>query len=152
LILAENIFEKHPLTPLFTQLERLLGEAKIEKPVGRGRRPVFSHLQILKCVVYQVFYKVTGFRELEWRLSLDPIACRIIGLATVPDHSPLSRRMGQLEETLYSRLFFAILSFLLPDTRLCYWDSTALRSTPYDQDSDVGKVPDWGVFEDTNAT
>jgi hypothetical protein len=97
-------------------------------------------------VVYQVFYKVTGFRELEWRLSLVPIACRIIGLATVPDHGTLSRRMGQLEETLYSRLSFAILSFLLPDTRLCYWDSTALRSTPYDQDSDVGKSTRLGSF------
>lgn len=146
MILAKNILEKHPLIPLFTQLERLLGEAKIEQRTGRGRRPVFSHLQILKCVVYQVFYRIIGFRELEWRLRLDPIACSFIGLSTVPDHSTLSRRINQLEETLYYHLFQAILSCLLPDTRLCYWDSTALRSTPYDQDSDVGKSTRLGCF------
>jgi hypothetical protein len=119
LILAKNSLENHPLVPLFTQIKRLLGKATIEKPSKRGRPSVFSDLQILQCVVYQVFYQIIGFRELEWRLQLDPIARGLMGLTNVPDHSTIARRIGRLEETMYYRLFQAILSFLQPDTRIC---------------------------------
>jgi hypothetical protein len=105
----------------------------------RGRPKKFSDAQILKCFVYQVFSRIRCFRELEWKLQQDHWVIRAIGLEQVPDHTTLFRRMRKIEENLYFCIYQEIIEQLEPQTRVCYWDSTALRSSRYDRDSEKGK-------------
>jgi hypothetical protein len=105
----------------------------------RGRPPKFSDAQIVKCMIYQVFYRIKSLRELEWRLRYDSHARTWIGLSEVPDHSTLSRRVTTIEKSSYELLFHEILHRLNPQTCITYWDSTPLRASRFDQEAQKGK-------------
>lgn len=85
-------------------------------------------------------------RELEWKLKQDFWALRSIGIVEVPDRSTFCRRVKQIEEGLYSSICNEILNELEPESRVCYWDSTPLRSSRYDRDAEKGKGTRLGWF------
>jgi hypothetical protein len=105
----------------------------------RGGSKKFSDVQILKCFVYQVFYRIRCFLELEWKLQQDYWAMRAMDLEQVPNHTTLCRSMRKIEENLYYPIYEEILDELEPQSRICYWDSTALRSSRYDQEAEKNK-------------
>ncbi|MBA4496596.1 transposase, partial [Paenactinomyces guangxiensis] len=100
----------------------------------------------LKCLVYQVFYRIRSFRELEWKLTQDYWARRSIRLKAIPDHTTLCRRVKQMEESLYAKLYEEILTELKPKTRISFWNSTALRASRYDKDAEKRKATRLGWF------
>jgi hypothetical protein len=140
LIVALNISKENPLLKLFEQVDRLLEGYQETKAVPtRGRPKLFHDAQILKCMVYQAFYRIVSFRELEWRLSHDPVARCLIALTKVPDHTTLFLRAKELEESLYHEIYRLMLVLLQPDTRICMWDSTPMRASKYDREARKGK-------------
>jgi Transposase DDE domain/Transposase domain (DUF772) len=136
----------HPLYEIFSEIDELVWRF-VETPLNRRGRPQqFSDAQIMKCLVYQVYYRIRCFRELEWKLKHDYWALRTIGLNQVPDHTTFCRRTRKLEENLYYPMYQEILSELEPQTRICFWDSTALRASRYDRDAEKGKGTRLGWF------
>ncbi|MBA4495560.1 transposase [Paenactinomyces guangxiensis] len=117
-----------------------------ETPSRAGKPKKFSDTQILKCLIYQAYYRIHSFRELEWKLNQDHWTRRCIGLDEVPDHSTFCRRAKQIEQGLYAPLYEELLFELEPKTRVCYWDSTALRASRYDRDAEKGKGTRLGWF------
>jgi hypothetical protein len=136
----------HPLYQIFSLLDDLLMRFAETHSRHRGRPKKFSDVQILKCFVYQVFYRIRCFRELEWKLQQDYWAMRAMDLELVPDHTTLCRRMRKIEENLYYPIYEEVLDELEPQSRICYWDSTALRSSRYDQEAEKGKGTRLGWF------
>lgn len=123
---------------IFAQIDKLFRCLEPEKP-RKGRPDRFQDVQIMKCVVYQIHYRIVSFRELEWKLKRDYWTLRAIGLTEVPDHTTFCRRIKRLEEQVFGTLYQQILFQIDPKTRVCYWDSTALRSSRYDQDAEKSK-------------
>lgn len=137
--------KNHPLSQIFLHIDQLCSRFS-ETHSRRGRPRRFTDAQIIKCMVYQVHYRIRSFRELEWKLKQDFWALRSIGITEVPDHSTFCRRVKQIEESLYGSLYDQILDELQPKTRVCFWDSTALRSSRYDKDAGKGKGTRLGWF------
>lgn len=135
----------HPLSELFSLVDQLC--SRFEETRSRQGRPRrFSDAQIVKCLVYQVYYRIRSFRELEWKLKQDLWALRGMGISEVPDHSTFCRRVKAIEEDLYYRVYQEILTELQPEARVCFWDSTPLRSSRYDRDAEKGKGTRLGWF------
>jgi hypothetical protein len=139
LILALNITEENPLLNLFQQIDHILEGYQEESKPRRGRPRLFQDVHILKCLVYQAFYRIVSFWELEWRLVHDPVAQALIGLKKVPDYTTLFLRASELEGTFYHEMYQVILHLLEPDCRVSMWDSTALRASRYDSEARKGK-------------
>jgi hypothetical protein len=135
----------HPLYQTFQLIDDLCARFE-ETYLRRGRPRRFTNAQIIKCMVYQVYYRIHSLRELEWKLKQDLWALRSIEMVEVPDHSTFCRRVKQIEESLYSKIYHEILDELEPESRVCYWDSTALRSSRYDKDAEIGKGTRLGWF------
>jgi hypothetical protein len=130
---------------IFQEVDALL--MRFDETHGkRGRPPKFTNGQIIKCMMYQVFYRIRSYRELQWRLQRDHWAKRAIGLTEIPDHSTFCRRSKVLEESVCYELFQELLSELQPSTHVCYIDSTALRASRYDRDAEKGKGTRLGWF------
>lgn len=110
----------HPLFQLFSLVDQLCTRFEETSP-RRGRPRRFSDAQIIKCMVYQLYYRIRSFRELEWKLKLDFWALRSIGITEVPDHSTFCRRVKQIEEDLYGDLYDQIIDELQPKTRVCFF-------------------------------
>jgi Transposase DDE domain/Transposase domain (DUF772) len=138
LSLARLSSKNHPLAEIFAQIDKLF-RCLEPKETRRGRPNRFQDVQIIKCVVYQIHYRIVSFRELEWRLRRDFWVIRAIGLSEIPDHTTFCRRIKRLEADIFGILYHQILSELTPETRVCYWDSTALRSSRYDRDAEKSK-------------
>ena len=142
MILALNLTRENLLLQLFSKIDNLLqglGENNHQTVTRRGRPQLFSDVQIMRCLVYQAFYRIVSFRELEWKLHHDPIAKALIQLEKTPDHTTLSLRAKQLESTVYEPLYQIAVDFLHPDIRLCFWDSTYLRASRYNHEARRGK-------------
>lgn len=139
LILALDVSNDHPLSQVFQNIDSMLASLDVQSKVRTGRPRLYSDVQIVKCLVYQAFNCIFGFRELEWRLQHDPISKAIIGLPKVPDHSTFCLRAQELENTLYHQLYQLALTRLEADTRICFWDSTALRASRFDQEARKAK-------------
>lgn len=135
----------HPLYEIFHEVEALF--VRFEETNGRRGRPIkFSDVQIVKCVIYQVFHRIRSYRELEWRLKQDHWAKRAIGIYEVPDYSTFCRRSKALEQSKCYQLFQEILLKLQPKTHICYLDSSALRASRYDRDAEKAKGTRLGWF------
>jgi hypothetical protein len=135
----------HPLFQIFQLVDQLCSRFG-ETCSSRGRPRLFTDEQIVKCMVYQVYHRIQGFRELEWKLTQDLWALRSMGISKVPDHSTFCRRTKEIEDGLYGELYQEILGELEPQSRVCYWDATALRSSRYDKDAELGKGTRLGWF------
>jgi transposase len=135
----------HPLSKIFNLIDSLVLQLSFPS-TGRGRPKKFSDLQLIKCLVYQVFYRIRSFRELEWKLKQDYWAMRAIGLTEVPDYSTFCRRAKRIENRLYFKLYQLIIDKLCPDTRICIIDSTSLRASRYDRQARKGKNTRLGWF------
>lgn len=127
----------HPLSQIFQLVDRLCSRFE-ETCLRRGRPQRYTDAQMIKCMVFQVYYRIHSFRELEWKLKQDFWALRSIGIAEVPDHTTFCRRVKKIEESFYGKLYRKILDELEPQSRVCYWDSTPLRSSKYDKEAKKG--------------
>jgi hypothetical protein len=72
------------------------------KSVGRPKK--YSDLQIIQCLLYKVMNKIYCLRELEWKLTNDIIAAKIIGLFDIPDHSTFCIRAKEIEKSLFYQI------------------------------------------------
>jgi hypothetical protein len=109
----------HPLAELFYIVDEFL--LRFEKTQGkRGRPAKFSNAQIVKCMVYQVFYLIRSYRELEWKLQKDHWAKRAMGLMEVPNYTTLCRRAKSLETNVCYELLQDLLHELKPKNHVCY--------------------------------
>lgn len=139
MILTLNVERNHPLAQVFSRIDHMIASF-INLPEKRlGRPRLYSDSQMIKCFVYQAFHRILGFRELEWRLQHDPVAQVLIGLSSIPDYTTLCLRAQQLEDTIYEDLYQLALLHLEPETRICFWDSTALRASRFDREAGKGK-------------
>lgn len=136
--------KNHPLYQIFLLVDQLCSRFEETCRWGRPRR--FSDATIIKCMVYQVYHRIHSFRELEWKLKQDFWALRSMGISEVPDHTTFCRRVKQIEESLYARIYKKILDELEPQSKVCYWDSTPLRSSRVDKDAEKGKGTRLGWF------
>ncbi|SHK06934.1 transposase [Paramaledivibacter caminithermalis] len=89
--------------------------------------------------MYKVIRNVCCLRELEWELSNDALAIKIIGLTDIPDHSTFCIRIKQIQENLFYQVYRLFVLLLSPDLRVCSVDSTALRSSKFDSEAKKDK-------------
>lgn len=94
----------HPLSQIFQLVDQICSRFE-ETCLRRGRPQRYTDAQMIKCMVFQVYYRIHSFRELEWKLKQDFWALRSIGIAEVPDHTTFCRRVKKNEESFYGKLY-----------------------------------------------
>jgi hypothetical protein len=69
-----------------------------EENKGRGRPKKYSDLDIIKCFIYKIKNKIYCLRELEAKISKNPLIKSIIGLNEIPDHSTFTTFSLRIKE------------------------------------------------------
>ncbi|OOO00673.1 MAG: hypothetical protein ATN35_06125 [Epulopiscium sp. Nele67-Bin004] len=119
---------------------------KINKTVTKGRPPKYTDAQIIACSIYGIINHIFSLRELKYKINLNTEFKSIIGIKKSPDYSTFSIQLSKLESSELDNLYKNLITELNPETRLCAVDSTALRSSKYDTEAQIGKGTRLGFF------
>ncbi|MDK2919940.1 MAG: hypothetical protein PWQ37_2673 [Candidatus Petromonas sp.] len=148
MIISLNMIKDNPFYKVCKKLQKIFDKFVSKtnhKKAGRPKK--YSDLQIIQCLMYKVMKKICCLRELEWELSNDALAIKIIGLTDIPDHSTFSIRIKQIEDSLFYQIYRLFVLLLNPDLRVCSIDSTALRSSKFDSEAKKGKSTRLGWYK-----
>ena len=131
-----SIALKMPIENAFIKIFEVVKSAyskmrKIEASSIRGRKPKYSDIQMIMCMLYKSKNNIFSFRHLEYSLKRDAEFCKIIGLEDIPDYSTFSIRIRKIGTDIYYRIYSIVIEMLSPNTDICAIDATCLRSSKY---------------------
>lgn len=131
-----SIALKMPIENAFIKIFEVVKAAysnmrKIEASSIRGRKPKYSDIQMIMCMLYKSKNNIFSFRHLEYSLKRDAEFCKIIGLEDIPDYSTFSIRIRKIGTDIYYRIYSIVIEMLSPNTDICAIDATCLRSSKY---------------------
>lgn len=147
-----SIALKMPIENAFIKIFEVVKAAysnmrKIEASSIRGRKPKYSDIQMIMCMLYKSKNNIFSFRHLEYSLKRDTEFCKIIGLEDIPDYSTFSIRIRKIGTDIYYRIYSIVIEMLSPNTDICAIDATCLRSSKYDSEAAFGQGTRLGKFK-----
>lgn len=147
-----SIALKMPIENAFIKIFEVVKSAyskmrKIEASSIRGRKPKYSDIQMIMCMLYKSKNNIFSFRHLEYSLKRDTEFCKIIGLEDIPDYSTFSIRIRKIGTDIYYRIYSIVIEMLSPNTDICAIDATCLRSSKYDSEAAFGQGTRLGKFK-----
>lgn len=147
-----SIALKMPIENAFIKIFEVVKSAyykmrKIEASSIRGRKPKYSDIQMIMCMLYKSKNNIFSFRHLEYSLKRDAEFCKIIGLEDIPDYSTFSIRIRKIGTDIYYRIYSIVIEMLSPNTDICAIDATCLRSSKYDSEAAFGQGTRLGKFK-----